>query len=44
MKMIQYKPLLSCTVVVPHYKLVLIIHIKDKVVPILQITFQWGLI
>ena len=30
---------------VPLYRwLVLIIHIKDKVVPILQITFQWGLI
>ena len=28
----------------PQYRLVLIIHIKDKVVPILQITFQWGLI
>ena len=28
----------------PQYWLVLIIHIKDKVVPILQITFQWGLI
>ena len=28
----------------PQYRLVLIIPIKDKVVPILQITFQWGLI